>query len=159
MMPPKSKRKLQLKESLQAARAAKLSRKSGEGTFSAVRTDDVSDISLYQLIAMHDDDLDTDDETLDPSFDLDSSARSVSDHLVHKKSLSPTEILLSASINLSVMLEYITLLLKKGDTFQRRQPENVYFIALALNHKSTMLEMLCSFNESFQMIPILLKLY
>ena len=91
MMPPKSKRKLQLKEGLQATRAAKLSRKSGEGTFSAVRTDDVSDISLYQLIAMHDDDLDTDDETLDPSFDLDSSARSVSDHLVHKKSLSHTE--------------------------------------------------------------------
>ena len=36
MMPPKSKSKLQLEEGLQAVRAAKLSRKSGEGTSSAV---------------------------------------------------------------------------------------------------------------------------
>ena len=48
MMPPKSKSKLQL-ESLLAARAAKLSRESGEGTSSTVRTDDVGDSSLSQL--------------------------------------------------------------------------------------------------------------
>ena len=29
--------------------------------------------------------LDTDDETVDPSFDLNSSVRSDNDHLVHKK--------------------------------------------------------------------------
>ena len=50
-----------------------------------VRTDDVGDSSLSQLIAMHEDALDTDDETVDPSFDLNSSVRSDSDHLVHKK--------------------------------------------------------------------------
>ena len=80
MMPPKSKRKLELLESLQAARAAKLSRESGEGTTSVVRTDDVGDSSLSQLIAMHEDALDTDDETVDSCFDLDSSVRSNSDH-------------------------------------------------------------------------------
>ena len=57
----------------------------GEGTSSAVRTDDIGDSSLSQLIAMHEDALDTDDETVDPSFDLNSSMRSNSDHLVHKK--------------------------------------------------------------------------
>ena len=86
MMPPKSKRKLELLESLQAARAVKLSRELGEGTTSAVRTD-VGDSSLSQLIEMHKDALDTDDETVDSSFDLDSSVRWDSDHLVHKKSI------------------------------------------------------------------------
>ena len=85
MMPPKSKSKLQLEEGLQAAKAAKLSRESGEGTSSAVRTDGVGDSSLSQLIAMHEDALDTGDETVDLSFDLDSSVRSDSDHLVLKK--------------------------------------------------------------------------
>ena len=50
-----------------------------------MRTEDVGDSSLSQLIAMHEDTLDTDDETVDPSFDLDTSVRSASDHLVHKK--------------------------------------------------------------------------
>ena len=85
MMPLKSKSELQLEEGLQAARAEKLSRESGEGTSSAVLTDDVGDGSLSQLIAMHEDALDTDDETVDPSFDLDSSVRLDTDHLVHKK--------------------------------------------------------------------------
>ena len=58
VMPPKSKRKLQL-EGFQATRAAKLSRESRQGTFCAVRIDDVGDISLSQLIAMHGDTLDT----------------------------------------------------------------------------------------------------
>ena len=84
-MPPKSKRKLQLEEGLQAARPAKLSRESGEGMSSAVRNDDVGVCFLSQLIAIHEDALDTDDETIDPSFYLDSSVRSNSDHLVHKK--------------------------------------------------------------------------
>ena len=84
-MPPKSKSKLQLEEGLLAARAAKLSRESGEGTSSTVRTDDVGDSSLSQLIAMHKDSLDTDDGIVDPSFDLNSSVRKDSDLLVHKK--------------------------------------------------------------------------
>ena len=50
-----------------------------------MQTDDVGDSSLSQLIVMHEDALDTDDETINPSFDLDSSVRSNSDHLVHKK--------------------------------------------------------------------------
>ena len=83
MMPPKSKSKLQLEEGLLAARAAKLSRESGEGNSSTVRTDDVGDSSLSQLIAMHKDALDSDDETVDPSFDPNSGVRSDSDLLVH----------------------------------------------------------------------------
>ena len=89
MMPPKSKSKLQLEEGLLGARAAKLSRESGEGTSSTVRTDDVGDSSLSQLIVMHKDTLDTDDETVDPSFDPNSSVRSDSDLLVHKKVIKP----------------------------------------------------------------------
>ena len=50
-----------------------------------MRTEDVCDSSLSQLIAMHEDALDTDDETVNPSFDLDSNVRSDCDHLVHKK--------------------------------------------------------------------------
>ena len=84
-MPLKSKSKLQLEEGLLAASAAKLSRGEEEGTSSTVRTDDVGDSSLSQLIAMHKDALDTDDETVDPSFDPNSSVRSDSDLLVHKK--------------------------------------------------------------------------
>ena len=85
MMPPKSKSKLQLEEGLQASRAAKLSRGEGEGTYSAVRTDDVGDSSLSQLITILEDALDTVDETVDPFFDLNSSVRSDSDLLAHKK--------------------------------------------------------------------------
>ena len=70
VMPPKSKRKLQL-EGLQVTRAEKLSRESGEETFSALRTDDVADSSLSQLIVMHEDTLDTNDKTVDPAFKLD----------------------------------------------------------------------------------------
>ena len=84
-MPPTSKSKLQLEECLQAARAAKLSRESGTWAFTAVRTDDVGDSSLSQLIAMHEDALDTDVKTVVPSFDLDSSVRSDSNRFVHKK--------------------------------------------------------------------------
>ena len=57
----------------------------GEGTSSTVRTDDVCDSALSHLIVMHKDALCTDDETVDPSFDLNSSMRSDSDLLVHKK--------------------------------------------------------------------------
>ena len=39
-------------------------------------------VQCDKLISMHEDALDTDDETVDPSFDLDSSVRSDSDHLV-----------------------------------------------------------------------------
>ena len=86
MMPPKSKSKLQLEEGLLPTRAAKLSRESGEGTSSTVRADDVGDSSLSKLIGMHKDALlDTDNETVDPSFDLNSSVRSDSALLVHKK--------------------------------------------------------------------------
>ena len=52
MMLPMSKRKLQLVEGLQAARAAKVSQASWEGTSNAVRTDDVGESSLSQLITM-----------------------------------------------------------------------------------------------------------
>ena len=45
-----------------------------------MRTDAAGDSSLSQLIAMHENALDTDDETVDLSFDLDSSVRSDSDH-------------------------------------------------------------------------------
>ena len=83
-MPPKSKRKLSLEKNCERAREAKRKRNSGEGTSSGtvseVRIGD--DTSLSQLVAMPDDALDTDDEAVDPSFDLDSSVRSDTDHIV-----------------------------------------------------------------------------
>ena len=42
-------------------------------------------LAIAQLIAMHKDALDIDDETVDPSFDSNSNVRSDSDLLVHKK--------------------------------------------------------------------------
>ena len=89
-MPPKSKRKLQLRESLEKAREAKMKRSSGEGTSSSteseVRTGHgvaaIEEGSLAELATMSGDALDTDDEAVDPSFDLDSSARSDIDHMV-----------------------------------------------------------------------------
>ena len=79
-MPPKSKRKL----NCERAREAKRKRNSGEGTSSSsvseVRIGD--DTSLSQLVAMPNDALDTDDEVVDPSFDLDSSVRCDTDHIV-----------------------------------------------------------------------------
>ena len=89
-MPPKNKRKLQIVESLERARESKRSRKSGEGSSSSTVTEvrservgaDAEDITLAQLIVMPEDALDTDDETVDPSFDLDSSIKSDVDHTV-----------------------------------------------------------------------------
>ena len=82
-LPPKSKRKLSLEKNCERAREAKRKRNSGEGTSSGsvseVRIGD--DTSLSQLVAMPDA-LDTDDEAVDPSFDLDWSARSDTDHYV-----------------------------------------------------------------------------
>ena len=80
-MPPKNKRKLQIVDSLERARESKRSRKSGEGSSSSTVTEvrserfgvDTEDVTLAQLIVMPEDALDTDDETVDPSFDLDSS--------------------------------------------------------------------------------------
>ena len=69
----------------QATRAAKLSRESRAGISSVMRTDDVGNSSLSKLIAILENTLDTDDESIDPSFDLDSSVRLDGDHLVHKK--------------------------------------------------------------------------
>ena len=85
-MPPKTKRRLQLEKSLEKAREKKRRQDSGEGSSCSVtetQTEVVSEaISLTTLITMDKDALDTDDEAVDPSFDLDSSVRSDVDHLV-----------------------------------------------------------------------------
>jgi len=84
-MPPKSKRKLQLQECLEKAREAKIRRESGEGTSGGaeteVRSEDRDESTFVGLATMSDDALDTEDETVDPTFDVDSSMKSDIDHV------------------------------------------------------------------------------
>ena len=86
-MPPKTKRQRQVESILEKARESKRSRltdeepgTSGEGSR---RADDMAsgNDDLAQLVTMSEDALDTDDEAVDPSFDLDSSMKSDADHL------------------------------------------------------------------------------
>ena len=83
-MPPKTARKRQIESSLQKAREAKRLRESGEGTSQRAvaesdpqqqqHTDDLSG-----LLHTSDEALDTDDESIDPTFDLETSLRSDKD--------------------------------------------------------------------------------
>ncbi len=84
-MPPKSRKKRHVYASLEMARAAKKRRKdgaeaSGSGEVeiqeAAERDDD-----LGVLDTMSDDALDAEDEAVDPTFDLDSSMKSDTDHI------------------------------------------------------------------------------
>lgn len=74
-MPPKSKRKQQMLKSLEAANEAKRRRAEEE-------EDGTIDGDSAQLLVLSDDALDTEDEEVDPTFDLDASLRSDVDHIV-----------------------------------------------------------------------------
>ena len=83
-MPPKTKRQRQLGESLFKARNEKKC-ESGEGTSSDVENqpgvgDDIREIS--ELAQMLDDALNTEDESIDPTFDLDSSIKVDYNHMM-----------------------------------------------------------------------------
>ena len=88
-MPPKTKRKRQLEASLKRAREEKRSRLAGEDPSSVADSEtpsvsaeaDPRQDDLAQLLSMPEEALDTDDEAVDPSFDLDSSMKSDVDHL------------------------------------------------------------------------------
>ena len=89
MMPPKSKRQSQLEDSLVLARESKMRRCSDqdesmmEGQFSEtideVRTEPEG---LAELLMLCSDALNTEDEEVDPSFDLDSSLKSDNNHII-----------------------------------------------------------------------------
>ena len=83
-MPPKTKRRLQLETSLEKAREKKRRQDSGEVSSRSVtetQTEGVSEAtSLTRLITINNDALDTDNEAVHLSFDLDSSVRSDVDH-------------------------------------------------------------------------------
>ena len=92
-MPPKSARKRQLDLNLEKAREAKRSRESGEGTSSAAEIEVRSERSgtnveqdqpddLAGLLAITEDAADTDDEAVDPTFDLESSMKSDVNHII-----------------------------------------------------------------------------
>ena len=84
-MPPKTKSQRQLSESLFKARDEKKKRESGEGKSSDVENqpgvgDDIREIS--ELAQMSDDALNTEDESIDPTFDLDSSIKVDYNHMM-----------------------------------------------------------------------------
>ena len=84
-MPLKTKIQRQLKEILEKARELKRSRVTDEGSSASAESGrhdaDSGDVDLVQLVTMAEDAPDTDDEAVDPSFDLDSSLKSDLDHL------------------------------------------------------------------------------
>ena len=74
-MPPKTKRQRHLEEILEKARESKRSRVTDEGPIASAESGrhdaDSGDVDLVQLVTMTEDALGTDDEAVDPSFDLD----------------------------------------------------------------------------------------
>ena len=83
-MPPKSKRQRQLEDSLLKGREEIKRQKLDKGTSyeGQIEEDDVGE--LFELAQMSEEALDTEDETVDPSFDLDSSMKSDYDHKVEE---------------------------------------------------------------------------
>ena len=88
-MPPRSKKRRHVEDSLEQARETKRRRKSGEAATSSadieVRNEqgeaDGQEDDLSRLVTMSDDALDTEDEAVDPTFDLDSSIKLDADHI------------------------------------------------------------------------------
>lgn len=77
-MPPKSKRQISAEENLRKARVKKRRLEDVEGTSN--ESGEVTELS--ELLAMSEDALDTEDEDVDPSFDLDSSIKEDVEHMV-----------------------------------------------------------------------------
>lgn len=94
-MPPKTKRQRRLEESLEKARESKRIRKDARGSSSGVvstkhgkgsgtvevRTQHGEPEGLADLLTQPEDALDTEDEEIDPIFDLDCSMKSDSGHI------------------------------------------------------------------------------
>ena len=82
-MPPKNKRKRQLDLNAENAREAKRRPVLGEGsTEIELRSETEAQSDLAGLVVMSEEALDTDEESVDPTFDLDSSMKSDVDHIV-----------------------------------------------------------------------------
>ena len=89
-MPPKPIKKRQMDQNLEKAREVKRRRESGEGASGSAEIEvrighgetDAQEGDLSALLTMSEDALDTDDEAVDPSVDLDTSMKSDIDHLV-----------------------------------------------------------------------------
>ena len=84
-MPPKMKRQRQQELILEKAKQAKRPRPTEEEPSnsggSGLQTRSSGEDDLARLVTMPEDVLDTDDEDIDPSFDLDSSMKADTDHL------------------------------------------------------------------------------
>ena len=88
-MPPKSRKWKHIEESLAKAREAKRQRESDEAATSSAEIEvrnergetDGREDGLSRFVMMSEDALDTEDEAVDPTFDLDSSMKSDSDHI------------------------------------------------------------------------------
>ena len=90
-MPPKSAKKRQVELSLQNAREEKRRRTAEETSAEVPGTAEsssgavaVEPSDMIELLSMSDDALDTDNEDVDPSFDLDASTKSDGDYMVEK---------------------------------------------------------------------------
>ena len=83
-MPPRTKRQRQLENILENARELKMRRLMDKGASTSAESEvrsgqhdaDSGEVDLVQLTTMTEDALDTDDDAIDPSFNLDSSLRS-----------------------------------------------------------------------------------
>ena len=101
-MPPKYAKKRQRQLSLEKAREEKRRRSAGEsstevaGSGAASHEDDVNDMADLLDVSIHE--LDTDNEYIDPSFDLDASMKS---DMTTKRPSCHTEEFLSININFS----------------------------------------------------------
>ena len=88
MMPPKSRRQRQLESSLEIARDSKRRCQFEEGesssSISGVGSARNEPEGLTDLLNLSHDALDTEDEETDPSFDLDSSIKLDSEHMMEK---------------------------------------------------------------------------
>ena len=90
-MPPKSAKKRQVELSLQKAREEKRRRTAEETSAEVLETAEsssgaaaVEPSDMIELLSMSDDALDTNNEDVDPSFDLDASMKSDGDYMVEK---------------------------------------------------------------------------
>lgn len=82
VMPPKTKRQKVLGDNIAKARGAKQRLEAGQET-SMEQSSGPSKVScLFELLAMSDSALDTDNESVDPSFSLDDSMKSDTDYFV-----------------------------------------------------------------------------
>lgn len=84
-MPGKSARKRRLEKDLEKAREAKMRKSEEQGASASCQTvDGIHDIDHEDasVLLMSEDAIDTDDDAVDPDFDLDSSIRSDPDHII-----------------------------------------------------------------------------